>query len=616
MNHKVLFLGLMSIFASHAVSVFSQEEKSPKTFKLDEIVITATRTERLLADVPQDVNVITKEEISKTNAQTAGDLLKYVPGLNVSTSEDMPGQSTYQATLRGLSMDNGYGLVLIDGQRVKGRGMGEYGNGLNHIPVEMIERIEIVKGPGSVLYGSDAVTGVINIITKPVTDTERLNLYANYGSRETAREGFTYSNRVGKVGFRTSVSMERTALSAFEGRYLNNRFNYRTGKASYTMDVDLSRMIATNVTERRIKLAPEIKVDLGELSTWVAKGYWYDWDYLHSSRDGDIFYSQAETQYTRLFTEKHKVTGGGEFLRQGLDYVYKGADSDKTKWPYLNKDVDIWSLYAQDEWSVVSRVFLVLGARFDHHSSYGGVVSPRLSGLFDITGNTRLRASAGRSFKSPTIRQIFYPAPFLHTSTQFIISNPDLKPEYGTGYTLSLEHSFGRALLASIMMFRNDIKDMVKSYDTGEKYAGQPLYTYENISKALTQGVEGEVKFQLPKGFSGSVTFDYTDTENKDTGKKLTLVPDHTEGLQLNYQNSRFGLGVGWGMKYFGPTYTDADNTKKRDGYVMAEVKISKTITKRTSVSVEGDNLFDTDYGDPATNRLERTYFVKFNIDQ
>ncbi|MDP2984411.1 MAG: TonB-dependent receptor [Candidatus Latescibacter sp.] len=616
MNHKLLFLGLMSIVASHAVSVFSQEEKGPKTFILDEIVITATRTERLLDDVPQDVNVITKEEISKTNAQTVGDLLKYVPGLNVSTSEDMPGQSTYQATLRGLSMDNGYGLVLIDSQRVKGRGMGEYGNGLNQIPVEMIERIEIVKGPGSVLYGSDAITGVINIITKPVTDTERLDLYANYGSKETAREGFTYSNRVGKVGFRTSGSMERTALGTFEGRYLNNRFNYRAGKMSYTMDIDLSRITTGSNIERRVKFAPEIKADLGEGATWVTKGYWYDWDFFQSSRDGDIMYGQAETQYTRLLALKHRLTAGGEFLRQGLDYVYKGADSDKTKWPLLDKDVDTWSLYAQDEWLVVSRVFLVLGARFDHHSSYGGVVSPRLSVLFDITGDTRLRASAGRSFKSPTIRQIFYPAPFLHSSTQFIISNPDLKPEYGTGFTLSLEHSFSQELLANIMVYRNDIKDMVKSRDTGEMFNYVPLWTYENISRALTQGVEGEVKFQLPKGFYGSFSFDYTDTENKDTGKKLTLVPDHTEGLQLNYQNSRFGIGVEWGIKYFGPTYTDEDNTKKRDGYVMAEAKIRKTITQRTSVSVEGDNLFDTDYGDPATSRLERTYFVKFNLNQ
>ena len=131
--------------------------------------------------------------------------LNTIPGLNLNQSDDIPGTSTWKATLRGLSIDSGYVLFLVDGQRVKGRGMGEYGNGLNQIPVEMVERIEVVKGPSSVLYGSDAVAGVVNIITKPVSKKETTNAFANFGSRKIARQGFTYGNTVGKVGFRTSA---------------------------------------------------------------------------------------------------------------------------------------------------------------------------------------------------------------------------------------------------------------------------------------------------------------------------------------------------------------------------------------------------------------------------
>ena len=110
--------------------------------------------------------------------------------MDISLSDDIPGASTYQSSLRGLRIDSGYVLFLVDGQRVKGRGMGEYGNGLNQIPVEMVDRIEVVKGPNSVLYGSDAVAGVINIITKPVSKKELLSVFANYGSRRTSPRGF------------------------------------------------------------------------------------------------------------------------------------------------------------------------------------------------------------------------------------------------------------------------------------------------------------------------------------------------------------------------------------------------------------------------------------------
>lgn len=606
---------MLSFFLSQQTVGFTQEKKEIDTFELDETVITATKTETSLKDVPQDVNIITSKEIAQTNAQTIGDLMKYIPGLNVSMSDDAPGASTWQSTLRGMSIDDGYGLVLIDGQRVKGRGMGEYGNGLNQIPVEMIERIEIVKGPGSVLYGSDAMTGVINIITKSVSNAEKFNMYANYGSQETAREGFTYSNRVKNVGFRTSGCMERTKINGYESRYLNNRFNYKEGNVSYTLDVDLNHLETTSQVERRIKFGPEVNFDLGNGSRLITKGYWYNWDFLHSSRDGYIRYAQGETQYTRLITEKQKLTGGMEFLREGMDYIFVASEKDKTKWPRLEKNIDTWSAYAQDEWSPVSKAFIVFGARFDHHSSFGGVVSPRISGLLDVTSVTRLRASVGRSFKSPTIRQLYYPVPFLHSSTDYNISNPDLKPEYGMGYTVSLEHTFSKSLFSNVMFYRNDIKDMVNFYDTGTKIDGIPVWGYENVTKALTQGVECELKFQILSCLSGIVSIDYTDTENKDTGKRIRYVPDHSEGIQLNYNNSKYGFNVEWGTKFIGSLYTDAAITKKQKAFTLAEAKISKTITQKISISFEGDNLFDTDYGTSTTTRMERSYFVKFNLN-
>ncbi len=612
MNYKLLVLVSAVLISSNLAA-----DEQSKVYRMDEIVVTATKSEESISNVSQDVDIITEEQIEQSNAQSIGDVLKYIPGMNLSMSDDIPGKSTWRTTLRGLSIDNGYVLFLIDGQRVKGRGMGEYGNGLNHIPVEMIDRIEVVKGPSSVLYGSDAVGGVINIITKPTSKEQKISVFANYGSREIAREGITYSNTVGNVGFRTNIVMERANIDEYDSRYFNNRLTYNANRVKYRLDVNVNDIDTESQDERRYNLAPDVTFDLGNTSKLSVKAYFYNWHFTHGSRYGDINWNQAEAQYTKIVAQKHSIAVGSEFLRQGMDYHLKGVVIDNVQqWSHLDKDVDNISVYAQDEWSVIDRVRFTLGSRFDHHSQYDGVFSPRLSGLYDVTESIRLRASVGRSFKAATMRQMYYPGLFMHSTTNYVRSNPDLKPEYSTGYTLSLEKVFGSQFWASVMAYRNDLTDMVKSYDTGKELDDLPITSYENVEEAYTQGIEGELSFQVIKGLTGRITAAYTDAENKDTKRKLTYIPGHTEGLQLDYFDFRYRVGLNWRMIYYGEVYTNNDNTRKNSGYLMAEVKIRKNVTPQVMVSVECDNIFDSDYGIESSSRVPRTYFVKLTYRQ
>ena len=159
---------------------------------LDDIVVTGTRTRHTLQDTPVETILITREDIEKKNSQNILDILKDVPGIQTAYHDDIFGTYTWLAKMRGLDFDSGYALVLIDGQRAMGcgqsGGMGEYGVGLNQIPVEMIDHIEIVKGPGSALYGSDAMAGVINIITKKVPDKAMGSAGAVYGWYDVEKE--------------------------------------------------------------------------------------------------------------------------------------------------------------------------------------------------------------------------------------------------------------------------------------------------------------------------------------------------------------------------------------------------------------------------------------------
>jgi len=236
---KLFFTAIGLSFVLAQVSL--AEEKSDKKFNLGQVVVTATKTERILADVPVETSLITKDQIQSSNAQTVADLLKYTPGIDVNTADDRAGNLNWRANFRGLGLNEGYGLILVDGQRVKGGGMGEYGYGINQIPPEMIERIEVVKGPGSVLYGSDAMAGVINIITKPTPEKRFFSSYAGYGTHDASNAGVSVGDRIGKFGYLLNYDREKSDAGKYSGEdeyeanFVNSKFTnariVRTEKA-------------------------------------------------------------------------------------------------------------------------------------------------------------------------------------------------------------------------------------------------------------------------------------------------------------------------------------------------------------------------------------------------
>ncbi len=608
----VLFLGIIGIsFALPHLSL--AEEKQDKKFNLGQVVVTATKTERVLADVPVETSLITKEEIEQSNAQTVADLLKYTPGIDVNTADDRAGNLNWRATLRGLDFNAGYGLILVDGQRIKGGGMGEYGYGINQIPPEMIERIEVVKGPGSVLYGSDAMAGVVNIITKPTPEKRFISSYVGYGTHDASDAGCSLGDKIGKFGYLLNYSREKSDAGKYSGEdeyeanFVNTKFGYEFEKnksLNLGINWDKKSWIYCDWDSIRISPAWEAKFDDG--SKFALKGYWYDWDFHHFSPTatelkGDMQYRQIESQYSRLLFDKHMATAGFEFLEEEIDYNL------------ANKTIDTASFFLQDEWAILNNLDLIPGIRLDSHSKFGEEISPRLSGLLEITDKTRLRGSVGRSFKSPTIRQLYYNAPFLHT-TYYIQSNPDLNPEYGIGYSLGLEQEFSDRFLLNLGIFRNDIDDMVVSYDTGQTYSGKPLKTYKNVSEAYTQGMELELKANLTQELTSSLSYTLLDTEDKDAKKELTYLPKHTAGWRLNYHNKKYGLGTNFGLSYVGSMFKNTANTEETNDYFVAEIKLIKEVTKYGKISLEVDNLFDTDYGDPSVDTEGRTFMVKVSL--
>ena len=635
---RLCFLTL-ALLILQAAGVFAGEETSSDpandpegVFNLDEIVITGTKTPHLLKDVPVQTVVITQEEIKNSSAQTVSDLLKTVPGLFV-VSEDIPGVTSWRSKLRGLDFNSGYGLILVNGQRVKGGGMGEYGYGLNQVPLSAIERIEVIKGPGSVLYGSDAMLGVINIITKPCPEEAKMGVELAGGSQGTKIGSAYAGTSMGNLGLFLNASISEADIGAYgyrssrdetyDDKRFDSRISYRFSdkvKGDLVLavdDQDRTRNYKTEDVQRhnwdkKYRVAPTVDITIDEASSAVITGYYYNWEMnaMESGSDssgftptvGDMFYHDVEARYIRSFGERFCMTLGSEFLEEKLDYNM------------ADESVGTLSGYAQMEAGFFENLTLVLGVRYDDHEKYGEYFSPKLSFMYRPFDDTAIRGSVGRGFKSPTIRQLYYTELYQH-GTYWYRSNPNLEAETSWGYSLGVEQGLGRRLLFDLTLYRNDINDKVLSVDTGEFEDGLPITTYENVSKAHTQGVELSLKAILARGLTGTFSYTFTDTEDEDTGNELTYVPTNNLSAGLTWKYAPLDLTLSGTLQYADKMYTNADNSEETEAYTVVDLKAVKALGKGFTFSIEGNNVFDSDYGQPDSDWVGPTVLVRLTMD-
>lgn len=640
--------GLSLILLLFFLSQASAEEEQDPLIQLDQIVVTGTKTEHALKDVPVTTMLVTGEDIKDLNAENVMDLLSTLPGIQTANHEDVFGAYTWNARMNGLSFNDGYALILIDGQRVMGcgasGGMGEYGTGLNQIPVSIIERIEVVKGPGSALYGSDAMAGVVNIITKKIPrnpsgtagmaygrySVKRDNAggaedeapgsrlmnqaYVTYGDRITDRSGYflSYSYEgADDVGENPLLSSRHSFMGKVDSK-LGDRtdlsLKYEAGQYAKTGDRD----------EDTWGLSAKADVLASQDHRFTLSGYTYLWQFTHGTpggthgyKVGEVGFNHGELQYTLNTGDKNILSAGVEVLEQGIDYYILNSDMSLVT---VDETVDVYSLYLQDEWNLGKGLTLVGGARFDDHSTFGDEVNPKFSVMYKPSPSTIFRASAGQSFKSPTIRQLYYSTPYRH-GDYYNQSNPDLSPEKAMGYTFSVEQWFlNDRMMFNLGFSRNDVEDMVIIEDTGTLYNGLPLRIYRNVDDAYTQSVELLAKAKITDMFRLSLAYTYMDSENEENGKDLTYTPEHSFSLvpALSFWNGLLDLSAT--LSYTGRQYTSTDNTSGIKESATLDTKAVFSLSPKARLSFEADNVFDSAEGQEGSWQVGRSYLAKIDL--
>lgn len=539
-----LAVAAMLLFTATAYA----ESGSEDGFALAEVVVTATRTAKDAKDVPAAVQVITRQTIEEQGAQTLEDVLRYATGVQLVRSSASPTREA--VSIRGF--DSRFSMILVDGKRLASEIDQNYE--LDRIPLENIERIEIVRGPVSSLYGTEALGGVINIITRKAK-TQSLTLNAGTGLFSGGRHGrdrysFAYdSGDIGKFAVRISGSqIENDALFKSNGltfepygtrKNINTVIDYRL---SATETLSLSKGYTEEATYEYVKPGAVLTksrdyVERDEQSLAYSKKtadqelfLRYYRSVMDKSLDQYDASSQALTNWvrakrtidmyegrlTQILNPQHRLTFGAEYRPE----TFRGTAVD-TKEGYFTvvrpdgqvvkgstAHLNYSAAYLQDEWNISDKLLAVTAVRYDDSNKFESNVSPKLGLTYKINQDTRLKFNVAQGFRSPTPNQLYQKA----ASQQ---GNPNLKSETSNSYDISIEKDWHKKS-GKLTFFNNDVTDMIDLVTT----VGTNRQ-YQNISKASIQGVEAELTYALSDRLAWTNSYTYLDAINDVTKQRL-----------------------------------------------------------------------------------------------
>lgn len=586
----IRIIGSLFFFSIYFNGIAQQDTLQPTV--LDEVILTASRTERKLSNCAVPTYLITQKNIAQSGALRLNDILSEQTGLHISsnltTTSAGGGVFGIGVQLQGLSPD--YILILIDGEPVIGRQGGVID--LSRIAVTNIKKIEIVKGPTSSLYGSEALGGVINIITENAQEN-KLDASFRYGKFSSAdahlnaaikkqkwglqlagnrnsSDGFDLEkNKLGKsvdpfeshtAQLKLNVSSARKSKIILSGRFYNEKQDnyFQTQELLTNSTTSIVGNGNVNDINLNASLSHQFLNKVNSTLRYYFSRYEYEQILSKESTNANYYYDYFQQNYSKLenqndikiFTNNLLSIGGG-FIDEKLNTTrYAGERKNKIVYFFL-----------QDEWVLNKKLTIISGLRFDGNKMYQSKWSSKIAVQYRLSNKFRLNASFGEGFKAPDYRQLFLN--FLNTAAggyvvyganeiniaelnlqkqQGIISEilprafqlSLLKPEVSTGLNLGGLIEANSKLSFNFNFFRNDIKNLIQVETIAFRNNAAPVYSYFNVKKAYTQGVEINANVSINKQLQFSAGYQFLQTADKETIKKIKERTVFTRNLLSN----------------------------------------------------------------------------------
>lgn len=622
------------------------------TYQLDEVVVTATKTENTIKDVPEATEVITQEDFKRLGAQDLNSALRLAENVNVAPA-NMIGNNT---GIRG--MDNAHTLVLVNGMRMAAEDTTETANvyELSRINLSNVDRVEIVRGTSSALYGSDALGGVINIITKKPaeagltvganTGTLQSNNYYHYDLGQQGKFNGSFDVNFQKLRKYSYNDTKATTLfgprqnfnfdgeyTLSEGRTIGLNVGYMKDKLRNNyVDMDYQRQgtvfpIArdqyqnTDSTRKSVALDYHMKTDA---SDFMVRAYYNRLDkenntfnkvqnfqpldhYVRSDWDTSKFNTFVlETRGSTRISEAHRITAGGEYRHFSYEGTRLGADGGNQ--PVANKHarnekIAYTAAYFQDEWTPTDKLLVIPSVRYDHSDRFGSNVSPKVGLTYKFDDHFRFKANYGRGFRAPTISELYMdwdsgPMMGMFPGFAHFYGNPDLKPEKSLGYDFGVEGEFGKSF-AKVTYFNTDISNLIAWGPAGNGIGQAMNQQYKNIGRAKLEGVETAVGYHFNDNWTVKGTWNYLDATDESDGSSLDYRAKYYGTIQLLYNDETNGLsGVLWYQYTNRYQETDRDTNGKIlayrfYNYSTLNLALNKRWNEHLSTFVGIDNMLN-----------------------
>ena len=631
-------------------------------------VFTASKYEQKVSKAPASISIVTSDEIKKWGYRNFGDIIASLKGFYNTTDRNYGfiGSRGF-----GLPTDNNTRLLLlIDGHRYNDNLFESfYSDETFPVDIDMIERVEVVRGPSSSLYGSSAVFGVINVITKRGRDLDGANIKGSYGSFDTYKTSASYGKRFSNgieaflsgslydsSGMGRVFSKEFNNPATNNGIYLNNdqeKAKKLLGKLSYG-DFSLEGAIVSR--QKRIPTAsfetifndPRTHANDQEAFIYLNydhtfdnqlnlksrisyNSYRYTGDFPADFSDNgnlsdiavnkDVTHGEwwrGTTELSKVIFDDHRVTVGGE-IQHDFDQFLGNYNS------FPNRTDDIiqsdkssyrWAIFAQDEYKINDQFIFNAGLRYDYYSIFGDTINPRLALIYNPWEQTTVKLLYGTAFRAPSQFEI-------NTPFGGSLANPDLQPEQLETTELILEHYFNDHLRGEFNLFHTKVSDIIAQVSVSEE-----LTQNKNFDDVKSNGYELQLEDNWGDGFQWRVSYSWQDTKNKTTNTRLSNSPEHMVKVNLIAPLWQEIVFLGFETQYMSgrkvPTKTPGGPESEVGDYVISNLTVfTKNWIKGLELSAGGYNLFDERYFDPGSpdhkqigiQRDGLTFRVKASLD-
>lgn len=587
-----------SVLATCFYPIIVQAEQ---TVDIPQIIVTATRTANTVDETLAPVTIITQEDIERSQATSISDILRTTPGISFTSNGGLG--SNAGLSMRGTNVD--HILYLIDGVPIGSATSGQ--TSIQYIPVSQIERIEVVRGPRSSLYGSDAIGGVIQIFTKK-SDEKKITASAGYGSDNTKEVTASYSDGNDSSHFSGGVAIFNTDGYDFYG--------YKTGwpaptpnPADQDDDAYKNYSLALNGSHRFNKSLKLSGLFLRSQGENEFDGYGYkdtrtefteqimsgtidyqaskDWNTrVKISRSYDKQYNTLEenSSKTRFNTKTDLLNWQNDIVLREFDLLTLGLDYKKDK---VDSSADFsedsrWNQAAYSQYQYVGDVFdTQISFRYDDNEAFGSHNTWSFGTGFNLDENVRITTSYGTAFKAPTFNDMYWPADF------FFKGNPDLKPEESESFDFGVELTTGKTLWTA-HYFDTRISNLITYVDSFPS-----ISMMENVNKASIDGLEFTVTTDI-FGWQLSGNASFINPVDDKTG--LMLARRSKRNLNISLDNTTGSFTYGGSVVASSERFNKAGEQEQLPGFALMNIRAAWQLNKQWTIKAKVDNLFDKDY--------------------